>query len=151
VPEELSVGLTDKDFLLAFELTIDGIDLGQPKVSRHTKEAMCTIQLEFEKDFDLASEDTGVALNYRAAALKGDNASISRVRYPTRGFAKTIHYTKDFDYDCAWFSSIGQRIGGPINGSTSESTSGGITTRRDDWVLPGEGVAITWSPKHSSV
>jgi hypothetical protein len=149
VPLELSIALRNEDFLLTFALTVDGKKLGEPQVSRETKDTMCAIKFEFEKEFDLTSEETSVALNYTAAALEGDNTSLSRVRYPTRGFAKTIHYTKDFEYDCLWFTSIGQKIGGPLNGSTSEPTPEGITTRRDNWVLPGEGVAIFWSPKHN--
>jgi hypothetical protein len=148
VPVDISTELSDKDFLLAFALTVDGNKLGEPHVSRVTKDALCTIKLEFKQEFELTSDDTGIAFNYRAAALKSDNTSISRVRYPTRGFAKTIHYTEDFDYDCTWFASIGQKVGGPPNGSTSEPTPSGLTTRRDSWVLPGEGVAIYWSPKH---
>jgi len=150
VPLELSEGLSDGDFLLAFALTVDGKEFDERHVTRNTKDRMCTIKFEFKKEFELTSEDTGVALNYRAMALRGDNTSLSRVRYPTRGFAKTIHYTKDFEYDCLWFTSIGQKIGGPLNGSMSEPTPEGITTRRDDWVLPGEGVAIFWSPKHNA-
>ena len=151
VPLELSTGLSNEDFLLAFALTVDGSKLGKPPpVSREVKDTMCAIKFEFEEEFELTSVDTGVALNYRAVALGGDNTSLSRVRYPTHGFAKTIHYTKEFEYDCLWFTSIGQNIGGPLNGSISEPTPEGITTRRDDWVLPGEGVAIFWSPKHNA-
>jgi hypothetical protein len=148
--EELASKLTDADFLLAFAAEIDGTDIGAPQIIRRTKDTMCTVSFEFEKDIELTSEDVGVVLKYKAAALKGDYTSISRVRYPTRGFAKTIHTGNEFEYDCTWFTSIGQKIGGPLNGITSELTPGGLTTRKDGWVLPGEGVAIYWSPKRKA-
>jgi hypothetical protein len=150
VPAEISDALKDEDFLLQFSVTVAGKEFTERQITRDRKDTMCTVKFEFEKEFDLASDETDVSLNYRAAALKGDNTSISRVRYPTRGFAKTIHYTDDFDYDCAWFGTVGQEIGQAINEAKTDRIPRGLTTKRYDWLFPGEGVALFWSPKQTN-
>jgi hypothetical protein len=149
VPLEIADCLPDADFLLNFSLTVAGKEFTERQLTRQTKDGMCTIKFQFERIFDLITDETDVSLNYKAAALKDDTSSISRVRYPTRGFAKTIHYTDDFDYDCAWFGTIGQEIGADVRECKTERIPRGLTTRRFDWLLPGEGVALFWCPKQT--
>jgi hypothetical protein len=96
----------------------------------------------FEKKLEVDSA-TSVQLKYKVARLKADNISIWRAIYPTRQFQMTIQGTPNLDYDCKWFASFSaDRIEG--NYSVLGDV---ITARRDDWFLPTEGIAISWTPK----
>jgi hypothetical protein len=146
----LGMAIEDNEFLLEFRLKVGANEFTEATVSRKQYDRVLTLKLEFEKEFDLTVEDTGVELKYRAARLKSDNTSIWRARYPTRGFQTSVYHTDDFDYFCTWFTSVRATTTDPLLGGTSASLGKGISASRDDWVLPGEGIAIYWTPKQEA-
>jgi hypothetical protein len=146
----LSTSMSDDDFLLEFRLKVGDSVFTEAKISRKENGEVSALKFEFEKEFDLTVEDTGVELRYKAARLKSDNASIWRARYPTRRFQTSVYYTNAFDYTCMWFTSVRAKTVDPLLGGTSTSIHAGITATRDDWVLPGEGIAVYWTPKQDA-
>jgi hypothetical protein len=143
----LSTVMSDDDFLLEFRLKVGNSQFNDAQVSRDERDEVCALKFEFEKEFDLAVDDTAVELAYKAARLKSDNASIWRARYPTCGFRTSVYYTDDFEYTCKWFTSLGPKNSDPLRGGTCTPIRAGLTAARDDWVLPGEGIAVVWTTK----
>jgi hypothetical protein len=143
----LGITMSDDDFLLEFRLKVGASEFTEAKISRKQYDGVCALKFEFEKEFGLTVEDTSVELKYRAARLNSDNTSIWRARYPTRGFQTSVYHTDAFDYFCTWFTSVRATTTDPLLGGTFASLGKGISATRDDWVLPGEGIAIYWTPK----
>jgi hypothetical protein len=137
------IEMTDEEFLQEFRLKIGATEFTEAKISRQEHAEVRSVKFEFETEFDLTAETTSVEVTYRAARLKSDNVSIWRARYPTCGFQTSVHYTRDFDYSGKWFTSIGSKSAAGMFASLDN----GITATRDDWVLPGEGIAIYWMSK----
>jgi hypothetical protein len=138
--------MSDKEFLFEFKLKVGDMEFTEAKIERKENGEVRALRFEFEKEFGLNAEDTGVEVTYRAARLKSDNVSIWRARYPTRGFQTSVYYTNDFDYNCKWFTSVRAKSAAGMFASLDN----GITATRDDWVLPGEGIAIYWTPKQDA-
>jgi hypothetical protein len=136
------IEMTDEEFLQEFKLKIGSTEFTQAKITREQHAEVRSVKFEFEAEFDLTAETTGVEVKYSAARLKSDNVSIWRARYPTCGFQTSVYYTTDFDYSGKWFASVGSK-----SASGFASLYNGFTATRDDWVLPGEGIAIYWMSK----
>lgn len=139
----LGTTMTNEEFLIDFELKVgDNLKFKEAPIVRTEEGDIRSLRFLFEKKLEVDSA-TSVQLKYKVARLKADNISIWRAIYPTRQFQMTIQGAPGLDYDCKWFASFSaDRIEGnySILGDV-------ITARRDDWFLPTEGIAISWTPK----
>ncbi|MEY2560915.1 MAG: hypothetical protein QOG51_1330 [Verrucomicrobiota bacterium] len=134
--------MTDEEFLVDFELKVGNLKFKEAPVIRTEEGDVRSLRFLFEKKLEIDSA-TSVQLKYKVARLKADNISIWRAIYPTRQFQMTIQGAPDLDYGCKWFGSFS-----PDRIDENYSVLGDvITARRDDWFLPNEGIAISWTPK----
>ena len=56
-------------------------------------------------------------------------------------------YTNEFDYDCRWFKSGNPDFQHSPGKQETHRLENGMNVVTNDWVLPGEGISINWTPK----
>ena len=141
--------IKDEEFLLHFSANIGDINFTRDDVSikKEIIHEMPHIGFEFNKSINLY-RDTTAKFSYKIAYPKKENTAIVLARYPTLGFTSSLTYSNQFEYTGIFFKSNQNSRGKQIPGLADTDRSAlGITVTTLDWVLPGEGIFITWTPK----
>jgi hypothetical protein len=73
-----------------------------------------------------------------------DNTEIVYVRYPCRGFTASLHYLPGYQYDYAWFAQWTHPTSPLPKIGQYQVDQSGITVATNEWILPGEGLALSW-------
>jgi len=139
-----------EDFLIDFDGHIDTKPLlkGNVKVKRETIGTMPVISMTYNEKIFIATE-IDVRISYTVLGWRKDNVENLIVSYPTKGFRVTFRYLPNHQYDCTWYKNWRKTPRLIMGRSHIQKLNNGITAETNDWILPGEGVAISWYPSHS--
>ena len=95
----------------------------------------------------IISEDVDVCFTAEFWALQNDPVQMVFARYPSQGFHVNLVFSDEFKYDCGWFIQCDPLTDMPPRGRIDISKNG-ISARMNDWILPGEGVALYYYESH---
>ena len=141
-------GLNTDNTFLSFEATAGDstYSMEDAEISEDKSGSMKTLILEFVKDIEVAGE-LDITVCSRCLAWSGDNVDVYYVKYPTNGYRVTLNYKNGLEYDAAWYKARTPGPGFQLNKRDIRARDNGIVATTNDWVLPGEGVAISWHQK----
>lgn len=87
-----------------------------------------------------------VRISLNSLTPKIDSTEIIYVRYPCHGFTVSFHYLPGLLYDYAWFAQWTNLTSSLPKLGEAQTDPSGISVTTNDWLLPGEGVALSWYP-----
>jgi hypothetical protein len=146
IPHEIT--LSDLDILLDFDVQIGELHLNRDdvKIARVNSGTMPSVRISFAVEAPMVDE-FDVRVRVRSIASADDRTDILIARYPTFGFSASVRCPDDVYFDCAWFKNWAGGTSFEAGQKNLEKLADGIEAYSHDWVLPGEGVAISWYPK----
>jgi hypothetical protein len=144
--------LKDEEFLIDFEGRIGSkvFSKGDVKLSRATIHQIPFIRFAFDPAIELDQDSIGT-FHYKIAYLKTENTAVTLVRYPTLGFTFSLTYLEQFDYTGIFFKTQNPKYKDFPGREETVRSPRGITVMTQDWVLPGEGLFVIWTPKQESL
>ena len=144
-----NLGLTAEDFLLEFKASAGDVQFSKDDVDRTVTQmdGRQIITIEFKKDISV-HDTLDIMIAAKELHWKDDNVLEYYVRYPTCGFSVCLRYHLFFQYNATWFKATKPGIGFEYGDAFQSSFGNGIKAFMNGWVLPGEGVVISWFPKH---
>jgi len=119
------------------DMKITLIDLGK---SAHT------LRADFAKTIHVDSE-VDVKIVAEFVTTTADPLDITRARYPSQGLHASLTFNEEYSYDCAWFKLSPPPYVSHDNVNTQINPNG-IKTFTNDWLLPGEGVLLSFSKRN---
>jgi hypothetical protein len=148
VPKDIPI--SEEEFLINFEVRAGDnlFGLADAVVKESTSGSLGVMRMHFNRPVEV-KESLAVRISSRCLGWADDNVDIFRVRYPTNGFTVAYRYLESLQYDASWFKlfkAITPEAGFKLDKADIHPHSCGITAVTQDWVLPGEGVAISWHP-----
>jgi hypothetical protein len=144
------IPISKEEFLINFEVKAGDnlFGLADAVVKESTSGSLGVMLMDFNRRIEV-KESLAVRISSRCLGWADDNVDIFRMRYPTNGFTLSYRYLESLQYDAAWFKLfkvITPKAGFKLDKADIHPHSCGITAVTQDWVLPGEGVAISWHP-----
>jgi hypothetical protein len=112
------------------------------RTSEPLANGMVRLIASFEKTVELSAAETDVVLETVTTNSSQDQAAFFVARYASLGFAATLIFDENHHYEAAWYLSCPPELNRPLMGNETALPSG-KTVRTNDWLLPGEGVALT--------
>ena len=101
--------------------------------------ASCSLDLNVHEDVDVSISSTLIIPDH-------DPVQMVCARYPSQGFFVSLTRGAEFTYDCGWFTVCDPSEDLPAKGRI-DTLPNGIQAGTNDWLLPGEGVAVYYYPK----
>lgn len=144
--------LTTEDILLRFECRFGDQIFGKDCCDITTIEQgrIPIIRTVFSQHIEVVDE-LDVSLAYTLLIPKKDNSTLQFARFPTSGFHVTVSYSADYEYDGTWLKSGEPNFEFQPGRNEVLAVKAGLTASTNDWILPGEGIAISWSKKIHSI
>lgn len=99
----------------------------------------------FSRTVKLTDPETDIRMEIRALSQEGDSVCFL-ARYPSSGLSATLVRDDGYIFDAQWFLYCPPDQSLPTRGYVTRSPNG-ISVWTHDWVLPGEGVALTIVPR----
>jgi len=98
------------------------------------------LQMVLHSDL-IISEDVDVCFTAESWVLQNDPVQMVFARYPSQDFHVSLVFSDELKYDCGWFIHCDPLTDIPSRGRV-DILKNGISARMNDWILPGEGVAL---------
>lgn len=144
------VDINESNILIAFEAELDreiyGLD--DVKITTRREAALALVRVEFEKKIKVINQ-VGVKVQYKSLGVLPDNVFILAARFPSKGFNLTFTYEEGYDFDATWFKTGDPTIEKRSDDIHVKGIDRGVRAIADGWVLPGEGVVVSWVEKHA--
>jgi hypothetical protein len=146
------VMLSNHEILREFEVHVGEqvLDRSHAEIKREKSGTTPVATITCTADFD-CRRDIDLNLVATTVGVAPANTEVFIARYPTCGFQFTIRHGDDFIYDCAWFKNWGPQPSYQDGREKHQMVPNGISAFTNDWVLPGEGIAISWHQRGSLV
>ena len=136
-----------EEWLSNFKLDVGDQEFTIDDINREQEESGDIVHFRaiFEKEIKIL-QDVDVNIIVDMLRVREDPIEITYARYPSQGFHVTLSFDEKNTYDHGWFThcdpaddvSLRRRV---------DLLPNGISARTNEWVLPGEGVAIYYYPK----
>lgn len=143
-----SPDLDEDSYVMKFEAIVGNTVHGREKmrVERLKSDGSSCLRATFEVSAPVADE-MDVYLCIHVACPAYQRNSLCYARFPTRGFEVSLTFSEAFDYQVAWLRNENPAFEGFPGADRVQRLPQGISAVMNGWVLPGEGVILSWVPK----
>ncbi len=144
----VAVHIQDSDLLAEFTAAFAEQRFARSDVKNRRIGDTIPAQVLFEFDHEIqVPGEIDARVTIEVLYEKSEDCDYQVVRYPTHAYSCALHYRPEFEYDYTWFSS-NRRVSGDFAGEESvQRFHSGIKVSTNDWMLPGEGIVLTWKRK----
>lgn len=144
IPNYLDI--KEEQFIKNFSARFDEQSITSFDLTRTEENSISVFKLSFVHNM-VVNGAVDVAMRYSVLGDPQDRSAFLMARYPTYGFRATVMYTDSYDYEALWFTTGNPLFKEYPGVSETQRFDDGISVGTNEWVLPGEGLAVTWLPK----